>query len=348
MPSANESPCQAHRLLIGALAIAAVVTAGWLWLARPHAAVTLPSPPSVGAAMTGEAPEPAAPPSVAPLPAGPETEAPESAPAEVSEPLPEAAVPAPPTPPSSTSPSTPRGKESTAVPAAAEDRSPAKRLTPSLAATPPLPQFSPLESQTAPRRLKESDSALESFRLGVLYQQAGDHRRAVEQYRALLAIDPRHVATLNNLAVSLRHLGQLEEAADFLRRATTIDSTYDKAFTNLGVVRQLQERSDAAIEAHLRALAINGQNWDSAFNLGLLFWEADDLERASQFFLKVVSVRVDASAYYHLGLIAERKGWRNEAVQRYRQALQARDSAQADLTTEAERRLRGLLGQVRR
>ena len=148
--------------------------------------------------------------------------------------------------------------------------------------------------------------------------------------------------------MSLRHLGELEAAADFLRRATAIDPTYDKAFTNLGVVRQLQERSDAAIVAHLRALAINAQNWESALNLGLLFWEAEDLERASQFFLKVVSVRSDASAYYYLGLIAERRGWRNEALNRYRQALQARDGAQADLTTEAERRLRSLLGEVRR
>jgi len=50
----------------------------------------------------------------------------------------------------------------------------------------------------------------------------------------------------------------------------------------------------------------------------------------------------------YLGLIAERRGRPNEAVDRYRQSLQAREGAQADLTTEAERRLRGLLGQVRR
>ena len=87
----------------------------------------------------------------------------------------------------------------------------------------------------------------------------------------------------NNLAVSLRHLGELGEAADLLRRATALEPTYDMAFTNLGVVHQLQERSDAA-----------------------------------------------------------------EALHRYRQALQEREGADADLRAEAERRLLSLPGQVRR
>ena len=334
--------------MVIALVVATAATAGWFWLARPHTAVTLPPPSTAAAAMAGAAPSPAAPPSV-PLPAEPETPAPASTPAAASEGLPQAAVPAPPTVPPSTSPSTAEGEEPTALAGTSvEGGSPPKRLTRSPAASRPLAKYVPRESQSAPPRLKEPDRSLEWFRLGVLYQQAGDHRRAIEQYRALLAIDPRHVAALNNLAVSLRHLGELEGAADVLQRATAADPTYDRAFTNLGVVRQLQERSDAAIQAHLRALAINGRNWESAFNLGLLFWEADDLERASQFFLKVVSARSDAPAYYYLGLIAERRGRPNEAVNRYRQSLQAREGAQADLTTEAERRLRGLLGQVRR
>lgn len=348
MPLADEPPVQARRLLAGVLVVLAAVTAGWFWLARPQKDVTLPPPLPAAAAMAGEALSPAAPPSVAPLPAEAETAAPASGPAAASEPLAEPAVPPPP-PARSPSPSPSRGKEPTALPdASAEGGSPAKDLTPSLAASRLLPPSFPPESQTARPRLKEPDPTLELFRLGVLYQQAGDHRRAIEQYRALLAIDPRHVAALNNLAVSLRHLGELEAAADLFERATTLDPTYDKAFTNLGVVQQLQERRDAAMASHLRALAINGRNWESAFDLGLLFWEAGELERASQFFLKVVSVRPYASAYYHLGLIAEHQGQRRDALQRYRQALQEREGAQADLTAEVEQRMRNLVGELRR
>jgi len=224
---------------------------------------------------------------------------------------------------------------------------PPKRLAQPAAARRSLSEELLPSGQPAPRT-KRPDPTLALFRLGVLYQRAGDHRRAVEQYRALLATDGRHVPTLNNLAVSLRHLGEIREARELLERATALDPTYDTAFTNLGVVHQLQEHPDAAIEAHLRALAINGKNWESALNLGLLFWEADDLERASQFFLKGISLRPHASGYYHLGLIAERQGRGDEALRRYRQALEEREGAQADLRAEAERRLWSLLGQARR
>lgn len=229
-----------------------------------------------------------------------------------------------------------------------EGTRPAKHRPAPVAAIQPPPEEVPAARPLATPRVRTPDPTLGLFRLGVLYQQAGDHRRAVDQYRALLAIDARHVPALNNLAVSLRHLGALEEAADLLRRATALDPTYDMAFTNLGVVHQLQERSEAAIEAHMRALAINGRNWESAFNLGLLFLEADDLARAGQFLLKVVSLRPHASAYYHLGLIAERQGRPNDALHRYRQALEERQGAQPDIRAEAERSLWNLLGQARR
>lgn len=341
--SAAESRFRARRLGIGAVVLAAAAMAGGLWLVRPHNAVRIPSLPAAAAETAVAVLSPAPPPSVGPGPGGPERPTPEVA----SERRPNAAVQAPPPALPSTSPPAVRGKEPIALAGALVTGTPrVKRLTPPPAATRLLPEDFPLASRT-PARLKEPDPSLEMFRLGGLYQQAGDHRRAIEQYRALLAIDARHVPALNNLAVSLRHRGELGEAAEVLQRAIASDPTYDKAFTNLGVVYQLQERSDAAIEAYLRALAINGQNWESAFNLGLLFWEADDLERASHFFLKVVSLRSYAYAYYHLGLIAERQGRLNEALPRYRQALQEREGAQAGLRAEAERRLLGLLGQVR-
>ena len=85
-------------------------------------------------------------------------------------------------------------------------------------ATRPLPKHLSLAREKSLPRPK-ADSFLELFRLGVLYQQAGNYRRAIEQYKALLALDPRHVAALNNLGVSLRHLGELQAAAALFERA---------------------------------------------------------------------------------------------------------------------------------
>lgn len=347
MPSAAAPRGRANWLMMGTGLVAMFSMAGWFWLARPHTVPTVPSLATVAAATPVAPPSPAVSSPTVSSPAMPEMTAPHPAPQAALVRLPKAVVPARARPLPSGLPSASRPEEPIAFGGIlGEAVLSVKRGAAPAATTSPVPESVPVEIQKS--RAKTPDPAVGLFRLGVLYQQAGDHHRAIEQYRALLALDPRHVSALNNLAVSLRHLGELEAAADLLKRATALDPTDDKAFTNLGVVRQLQERPDSAIEAHLRALAINSRNWESAFNLGLLFWEARDLERASERFLKVVSLHPHASAYYHLGLIAERQGRPNEALRRYRQVIQEREGAQADLRAQAERRVQDLVGLARR
>lgn len=337
MPSADAPRGRVRWLAIGAVIVATASMAGWLWLARSHTVPTVPSLATVAAATPVAPPSPAVFSPAESSPAMPEMTAPRPAPQAASVRLAKAAVPA-------RARTLPEPSVFGGIPA--EDVLSVKRGAAPVAMTSPVSEPVPVEIQRS--RAKTPDPAVGLFRLGVLYQQAGDHRRAIEQYRALLALDTRHVPALNNLAVSLRHLGELDKAAELLQRAAAFDSTYDKAFTNLGVVRQLQERPDAAIEAHLRALAIDPKNWESALNLGLLFWEAHDHARARELFLKVVSLRPHAAAYYHLGLIAERQGRPDEALLRYRQVIQEREGAQPDLRAEAERRVQDLVGLARR
>ena len=239
---------------------------------------------------------------------------------------------------------------------AALEREVAERAALGKAAPPRAPVSSP--GSVAPAAPPAVDSVVASaptrevsrsaFRLGVLYQQAGDHARAVDQYRQQLAVDPRDVSTLNNLAVSLRHLGALEEAVTLLERAVSLDPRYDKALTNLGVVQQLSNRQDAAMAAHLRALAVNPRSWESAFNLGLLLWETDDIERASQFFRKAIALRPHAPASYHLALIAQRQGNTDEAIRRLQEVSRASGGTSPELRADADARLRALLDRARR
>lgn len=237
---------------------------------------------------------------------------------------------------------------STPASAPVEDTRPAKHRPAPVAAIQPPPEEVPAARPPATPRVRAPDPTLGLFRLGVLYQQAGDHARAVDQYRQQVAVDPRDVSTLNNLAVSLRHLGALEEAVTLLERAVSLDPRYDKALTNLGVVQQLSNRQDAAMAAHLRALAVNPRSWESAFNLGLLLWETDDIERASQFFRKAIALRPHAPASYHLALIAQRQGNTDEAIRRLQEVSRASGGTSPELRADADARLRALLDRARR
>ncbi|MBI4488450.1 MAG: tetratricopeptide repeat protein [Deltaproteobacteria bacterium] len=204
----------------------------------------------------------------------------------------------------------------------------------------------PAEQESAPKpqeRLSDSTAERELFRLALLHQQTGDPRAALELYQKLLALNPKNAVALNNMGVILKEIGQLGKAGDHLRKAVDLDPSYDKAHTNLGVVLQLQEQPQAAIESHLRALAINDKSWESAVNLGLIFWSEGDLESAKRFFSKALGVRHEASVLYHLGLVSEQLGERLEAVRYYRLALTKGDGLTLDLREKIEIRLRRLL-----
>ncbi len=183
----------------------------------------------------------------------------------------------------------------------------------------------------------------ELFRLAFLRQQTGDYRGALENYRALLALNPTNVVVLNNMGVVLKEMGRLDEAADILRKAVKTDPNYDKARTNLGVVLQLQDQPQAAIDSYLRAIALNDKSWESAVNLGLLFWSQGDLERAKRFFTKALDIRREPSVLYHLGAILEQQGQRLEAIHYYRQAIKKGDELTPGLRKRIEMQLHGLL-----
>jgi cytochrome c-type biogenesis protein CcmH/NrfG len=71
--------------------------------------------------------------------------------------------------------------------------------------------------------------------LGAALQQQDDHERAIDHFRAALAIHPDDANTFNNLAVSLLSSGQPGEGQRALRRAIALDATHSDAYLNLGL-----------------------------------------------------------------------------------------------------------------
>jgi tetratricopeptide (TPR) repeat protein len=92
-------------------------------------------------------------------------------------------------------------------------------------------------------------SALAHFCLGQSYQKDGDARRAIEQYRAAIALGPAESAH-NNIAVLYMEDARWAEAEAELRDELSIDPRSGRAHYNLAVVLRREERiADACSEA---------------------------------------------------------------------------------------------------
>jgi tetratricopeptide (TPR) repeat protein len=75
---------------------------------------------------------------------------------------------------------------------------------------------------------------LERHLASAYYHSAfGDRQRAIQEYEAVLRIDPEDGSALNNLAVMYRLVGRLEEAVELLDRAVSGVGESNNAYANL-------------------------------------------------------------------------------------------------------------------
>ena len=150
----------------------------------------------------------------------------------------------------------------------------------------------------------------------------GDHAEALECYRALLNVDPRHAIAHNNLGAALIKLGRLAEAEEQFRRAIAARAKYADAHVNLAAVLQWTGRIAESELPVRRALRWQPTHRDALFNLGVALELSGRLREANEVYGKLLRVAPDnAHALLGLGRIAGLEGRLAEAEALFTRAL---------------------------
>jgi len=157
--------------------------------------------------------------------------------------------------------------------------------------------------------------------LGALYDEAGQHELALEQFEAAEKIDPENVEVLGNLGAALGALGRYEEAERVLRRALRIEPESVDVHANLGIL-SFRRGLYADAEEHLRWVCERAPDHETAFfyrgeALNLLGRYDEALDALEQ---SVALQPYNAKAYYTLGILFDRKHLSEEAALMYRKA----------------------------
>ncbi|MBL0713490.1 MAG: tetratricopeptide repeat protein [Desulfosarcina sp.] len=98
------------------------------------------------------------------------------------------------------------------------------------------------------------------YRLAVHYQKRGKHHWAIEEFKKVIAIDPRHARAYNAVGVSLDNLENYAAAQKAYLRALKIDGQLDYVWNNLGYSAMLQGHPEEAAAYYQKALAQNADN----------------------------------------------------------------------------------------
>ena len=160
----------------------------------------------------------------------------------------------------------------------------------------------------------------------------GSSRPAADALAVAVQLDPELGPAHGDLAVVLRRLGRLTEAAGAARRAAALMPATAQAWSTLGVIlRLLGEREDAEA-AGRRALGLDIRDVTALNLLGLMNQDAGRHAEAVAVFERVL-LEIDpgfAEASYNLGLTLKDRGQLDEAKAAFRRAVQLKpDLAEA-------------------
>jgi cytochrome c-type biogenesis protein CcmH/NrfG len=97
--------------------------------------------------------------------------------------------------------------------------------------------------------------------LGNAFYDAGMPEEAIAHYEQALVLHPDDVHVMTDLSTMKRAIGQSEDAVAILERVVAIDSTFQQAWFNLGVIHAFDlDDKRGAIDAWKHFLAVAGES----------------------------------------------------------------------------------------
>lgn len=160
---------------------------------------------------------------------------------------------------------------------------------------------------------------------GNVHSQQGNHERALLAYKEALAEDPQHLGALFSLALTYEELGRIEEATVGLERVLELDPRASQASFVLAQMQIDREEFNEALST-LGAIEDPGSAGERALRRNLVaecYIGLDRLDDARAELDRALELKPDLpDAHYNLGVIFERRGNMERAMEAYGQELE--------------------------
>jgi Tfp pilus assembly protein PilF len=161
------------------------------------------------------------------------------------------------------------------------------------------------------------------YLLAGYYQERGQHREAVEEFKKVLAIDPRYVKAYNGLGVSYDLLGESSRAVAAYKAAISLDPKQAYLYNNLGYSHLTQGNPERAIFAFQKAIALNPQERRFHNNLAFAYSEKALFALAMEEFRHGGD---EAQAHFNMAEVYFKNGIYAKARDHYTAALRLKPS----------------------
>jgi len=159
--------------------------------------------------------------------------------------------------------------------------------------------------------------------IGLVYYRSGDLTQAANAYEKAIDINPTFLPSLCNLAVVRYKLKQYAESESLYKMALRLTKGKDaKLHYSLGNVLRDQKRYDEALEQFKKSVEADASFAFAHNGLASTYYCLDNLDQAEKEGRLAIKLKPDyALAYYHLGLVLERKNDLKNALDAFNQSL---------------------------
>ncbi|MEH6587204.1 MAG: tetratricopeptide repeat protein [Halioglobus sp.] len=165
--------------------------------------------------------------------------------------------------------------------------------------------------------------------IGVIQNQRGSYKAAVEYCSKALDLEPSYGDALNNLGSALHKLGQHEEAQDCYQRLLSIHGEDPDVLFNLANVFKDKAELESAISCYQRSLQIRPLYLPAQLQLGQSQLAMDEHADAMNCFNKAIELdHQSIEAHCGIGDVLLARNQPYEAVAWYRDALKFDDKEQ--------------------
>jgi len=138
------------------------------------------------------------------------------------------------------------------------------------------------------------DNADAHNNLGQRYQDRGDYLKAIEEYKAAVAMRPGFHSAYNNMAVCYGKLGRLDEAEQALLKTIELQPDDFYAMNNLAVTFIKSGRMDDARRMAERAVKTEPGYVNGHITLGSIYAMTGELDKAEREYLRALEIEPDS------------------------------------------------------
>lgn len=171
-------------------------------------------------------------------------------------------------------------------------------------------------------KLKKSDEAQISYRLGISYLNEGNRVGALKELLKAVDLAPRDKDIRNALGLVYYDLEDFDKAIEAFEKAVKLDPEFSEAYNNLGVTCLEMEEYDKAIEAFENAIANPMYETPEIAlnNTGWAYYKKNDQEKAMYYYKRALKFSPTFPLpTYNIGLIYYEKGHYADAAVEFSQ-----------------------------